>query len=323
MSTRGCIAVGTLKNWKGIYNHCDSYPTWMGPRLWEHLIRQQLAGKTLAEIGRDILSFDDWRNYLKAGLCEYCGKVTGQAHSIHGDVYGQARYPLKPSGFYPDPEAQFHEHNDLTADHNITSDDPDPLFIEWVYVIDPEANAVHVLSHQGRTVNKGRYREIPVTTNGKTDYGTSVYWHEPIVTLATNDKPNWTQIECGERFERCGHYAYRHFPELEGTPSGGIGTRAYIGAEPLRDVHDAIAFLVNGRRYEKGGSAWDSGYSMSHSRWTGRKYRGRSLWIHSLRDEDLKEYPVAVKYSGGMKPYHGVKWIFPPTLFNPEERVRE
>jgi hypothetical protein len=98
MSTRGCIAVGTLKNWKGIYNHSDSYPTWLGPELWEHLIRQQLEGKTLAEIGRNILSFDDWRNYLQAGLCEYCGKLTGQAHSIRGDVYRTALDPLKPSG---------------------------------------------------------------------------------------------------------------------------------------------------------------------------------------------------------------------------------
>jgi hypothetical protein len=322
MSTRGCIAVGTVKNWKGIYNHSDSYPTWMGPELWKHLIRQQLAGKTLAEIGRDILSFDDWRNYLKAGLCEYCGQVTGQAHSIRGDIYSQAHDPLKPANAYPDPEARFHQHNDLTANHYITSDDPDPLFIEWVYVIDPDRNAVHVLSSKGRPVKNGQHRERPIIANGKTDYGSSVYWHEPIVTLSLNDKPDWEQIECGEQFERCHHYAYRHFPELQGTPSERIGTKAYIGTEPLHDVHDAVAFVIHGRRYEKGGSAWDSDYNFSPSRWTGRKHRGRSLWIHSLRDEELKEYPVAVKYRSGMKPYPGVQWIFPPTLVNPKETVR-
>jgi hypothetical protein len=92
--------------------------------------------------------------------------------------------------------------------------------------------------------------------------------------------------------------------------------------ESLSDVYDAIAFVINGKRYEKGGSAWDSNYNFPHSRWSGRKYRGRSLWIHSLRDENLKDYPVAVKYASSMKPYPGVKWIFPPTLVNPNETVR-
>lgn len=39
MSTRGIIArtTGTEGSFKGVYNHSDSYPTWMGPHLWQML----------------------------------------------------------------------------------------------------------------------------------------------------------------------------------------------------------------------------------------------------------------------------------------------
>ena len=35
MSTRGCIAVGTIDNFEGRYHHSDSYPTSLGATLWE------------------------------------------------------------------------------------------------------------------------------------------------------------------------------------------------------------------------------------------------------------------------------------------------
>ena len=39
MSTNGCIAFGTLEEWRGLYNHWDSYPEdgGLGGAIWKHL----------------------------------------------------------------------------------------------------------------------------------------------------------------------------------------------------------------------------------------------------------------------------------------------
>lgn len=178
MSTRGCVAVGTVDKWKGVYNHYDSYPSGLGEDLAKHIAEQTREGKTLREIGDAILKFDDWRNYLAGGVCEYCGKMTGQAHSISGAILGVEE--PKP-GEYPDPEAKHHKHNDLSQDGHITSERSDPLFIEYVYVIDPDANAVHVLAH--KNVDSKVASLIPQGSgpqrleDGSWDYGHCVYKH--------------------------------------------------------------------------------------------------------------------------------------------------
>jgi hypothetical protein len=45
MSTRGIVArVGDHEGtFRGVYNHSDSYPSWMGPHLW-CLLRERYAG---------------------------------------------------------------------------------------------------------------------------------------------------------------------------------------------------------------------------------------------------------------------------------------
>jgi hypothetical protein len=53
MSTRGVIAFGTPAHWRGIYNHSDSAPEWLGPRLWPHLQGDLIAvGERLLRAGR-------------------------------------------------------------------------------------------------------------------------------------------------------------------------------------------------------------------------------------------------------------------------------
>ena len=121
-------------------------------------------------------------------------------------------------------------------------------------------------------------------------------------------------VECGENYERCQHRASKHFPELEGTPSGKLWMQTWLGGwKPAgMDPHNAVAFIVHGPRYEKGGHSGDSAFG-SWSRWSGKTYRGRPLWVQSLKSEDLPDYPVAVKYKSGMKPYPEVQWVFAPT----------
>lgn len=55
MSTRGIIArVGEHEGtFKGVYNHSDSYPTWMGPHLFEML--HETYGGNLKQMLKDII----------------------------------------------------------------------------------------------------------------------------------------------------------------------------------------------------------------------------------------------------------------------------
>jgi len=236
MSTRGCVAIGTPARWRGVYNHWDSYPTGLGQAVWQYLQTILKEGKTLEEFARELLTYDDWRAYLNRGICEYCGKRTTQPHSISGAIacrrdadfetkaemrryYSslpawqgrdaeiealvtrewKIRETIERTG-YPDPDQKHHEHDTRPAEEqHITSEDPDPLFIEWVYVIDLNTATFHVLAHNGQArltvpLLPGEWcRKNP---NGGWDYGHCTYWHELVGSFPlTSPGPNWEIVE--------------------------------------------------------------------------------------------------------------------------------
>ena len=289
----------------------------LGAALYEHLIRRTLEGKTLAEIGDDILKFDDWRNYLKGGVCEYCGKIAGQPHSIRGDIATAKR---SDSGKYPDPDAKYHEHGDLTdvRAEQITSANPNPLFLEWVYIIDPKADVIHVLRHESCKLTRvpknfdHRNEGCRKLSAGRYHYGHCVFKHVHECDLTLKDKPDWVKVECGETFQHCNHYAYHHFPELADKPSGMIGTRDYIGAEKMNSEGDACAFLIKGKFCRKGHRGFAGG---SFATRLGVYGTESGVWYQSVIDADGTESDEPVAYQrNGSTPYKGVVWIFPPTL---------
>lgn len=107
MSIRGAVAVGTLANWRGVYCHSDSYRTWLGKRLYEHLQAELSSGKMLAEVGEDILHFDDWRNYLKSRVCEYCGQMRSQPRGFSYMPTGpMGRSPIRRESIAPTRKPQ-------------------------------------------------------------------------------------------------------------------------------------------------------------------------------------------------------------------------
>ena len=235
MSTRGCVAIGTPANWRGVYNHWDSYPTGLGHEVWCHLQTVLKDGKTLEDFTREILTYDDWRAYLNRGICEYCGKRTTQPHSISGTIFMRKEefstkdemreyYRSLPAWQgkdteieamvnrewkilesiertgHPDPEARYHEHDTRPAEEqHVTSDNPDPLFIEWVYVIDPDSETLHVLAHNGqarRTVPLDPGEWCRKEPNGGWNYGHCIYWHELAGSFPLNGpEPHWEALE--------------------------------------------------------------------------------------------------------------------------------
>lgn len=142
MSTRGCIAIGTPKAWRGLYNHWDSYPTGLGAALWEHL-----QNKNLKDFANKLLKFDDWECYVRDGICEWCGKHSTQPRCISGELISMKYNGLLKPYEYPDPECKKHMHEsyDDISESYITHKNADSLFIEWVYVIDPQRQEFHIL----------------------------------------------------------------------------------------------------------------------------------------------------------------------------------
>lgn len=130
MGTRGCVAVRREDGgWQGVYNHWDSYPTGLGEEVFEHV--RSIPAKYRQDFALKLLRTDDWREYINDGVCEYCGVAgLGQPHTI---VVGTNEHQHTRDNGEPE------------GDRLITSENPDPLFIEWVYVIDPFKQEIEVL----------------------------------------------------------------------------------------------------------------------------------------------------------------------------------
>ena len=88
---------------------------------------------------------------------------------------------------------------------HITSGKPDPLFIEWVYIIDPERGMLHILEHKDVSPDgcwrNQRHPGGPVTLPDRTvDYGHCRYKHMLAASLKLDgDEPDWGKIGCDEK----------------------------------------------------------------------------------------------------------------------------
>ena len=221
MATRGCVAVGDENNWRGVYNHFDSYPTYLGYDLADEL-RFWLKDlrKTLREFCDELLKHTSWEEFKSAGVCPYCGKVgRGAPHTINAliafagfpdrDLIAAAVEKLKGcddptskeilrnierTGF-PDPECKWHMH-DLddglpVEEHHITSEWPDPLFIEWVYVINLRKETIIVLHHVSDPryddLDVSKVRKEPIKCGGWWDYGHCRYKHFKVAEVPVRD----------------------------------------------------------------------------------------------------------------------------------------
>lgn len=238
MGTRGAVAIKNGGGFVGVYNHWDSYPQGLGKELWDYLHRDGIDLKQFAD---ELLKYDDWRNFRGGGVCEYCGKVgLGQPHSISGvicypdipnrykdademreyfrqlpawqgkddDIEKEVRFAvavatnIEITG-YPDPDSILHQHGNLTD--KITNDNADPLFIEWVYVIDPK-RMVEVLAHRRA---KGTHTESS-DCGGYHEWQSPNYEHYLLATYPLDgNEPNWEELD--DKADQIGNIAYKLF----------------------------------------------------------------------------------------------------------------
>ena len=221
MGTRGCVAIAQGDGWRGVYNHWDSYPMELGKELWAHL-----QGKDLRQFAEDLLRYGDWREYLNGGTCQYCGQQAGQPCSISGVIFSlgvpsdkhtlEVQRNIARTG-YPDPDAKYHQHS-TAADGQMTDQDADPLFIEWVYVVALTNGHVTVLANTTTNELKegqpGYWCEpstLRLLDGSTTLHGGHYYIHEPVAQFEVHGpEPDWDRIQCGDNLERCGHVEGYH-----------------------------------------------------------------------------------------------------------------
>src|SRR5262249_20247767 len=124
-------------------------------------------------------------------------------------------------------------------------------------------------------------------------------------------EPDWSKVECGENFERCGHCAWVHGLQPR---TSNLSTQTWLERRPL-EFHDVIAVFVSGRRYKMTGSGGDAVHM-------GRLYPP-GTWLSCLIAGNGRrfELPTALRTETGYKPAPGVTWVYPPTKNNPHETV--
>ena len=221
MSTRGSVAWREGGQVHGVYNHSDSYPTWLGPRVLQAARQHGLA--TLIDLLRRVT---DWCEYERDGICPYCGQLAGAPHSIEAVMLGfggmsreayvsmrtrqAAGRPDRWATYereiaildqvvadraatgYPDPQAQHHRHTPAQPQHF----DPfaDALSMEWVYLLLPEVHAIEVWAqviHDPHDVSVGLRRsgQLYRAPSGRE------YTHVQLSTLSLAGEPDWAEIQ--------------------------------------------------------------------------------------------------------------------------------
>jgi hypothetical protein len=305
MSTRSIIARSMGEGtFQGVYHHWDGYPTGLGnslteilvgpfagdlPRMLHTLIDEHPAGwSTIVHKDFTLTPGYTWEK-VKPPSCE--GKSDAEYHAA------MEAYRAKPD--VRRPQCYCHGKRREQAQAFTEHDDTDA---EWAYVFEEEERVLHVC-HRAKHPDSGES-----------------YWNDVgRVELDNAGETNWTHIECGANYERCSHYAWFHFPELKGTALERLGTAKFLGREPMQR-HDAIAYVLNGIRYQSTGCGFRGGYSGRANIPTAfrRFLHDSRYWFEEVIGPDGARIalPVSVSENNVERPCFEVSWVFPPTLDN-------
>lgn len=124
-------------------------------------------------------------------------------------------------------------------------------------------------------------------------------------------KDEWTEIECGSSLERCSHIAAFHglVPQ-----DSRLSTQAWLGRRPF-EFRDAVAVLLNGRRYRLTGSGYSSNFMRTAlGRKLGVKDFPADAWVATLQAGNGKRFDAAVARilpDGEYQPAFGASWVYP------------
>ena len=196
MSTRGCIAERKGDHWVGVYQHSNSYPTYLGENIFRS-IRDDFHGDVQKFIDFAIKEHDaGWSIFPEICYCH--GKFAERDGTKPGDEAGVIK--------------------GCECNTNNKESSCDPLFIEWVYVLDPKTKKMAVLYNKGEHDDKTCKGDLGGHPHLNCDY---TYRHHlaTVINLA-GEEPDWIVVECGESLERCHHYKWVHEKSICRTCNG-------------------------------------------------------------------------------------------------------
>lgn len=310
MSTRSIIARATGEaTFQGVYHHWDGYPTGLGKYLTEILV-----GPFAGDLPRMLRTLIDehpagWSTIVHKDFTLTPGYTWEKVKHPSCEGKGDAEYCVAMEVYraMPDvrrPQCYCHGERSEEAQPFTERDDTDA---EWAYVFEEEERVLHVC-----------YR-------AKRPESGECYWNDAgRVELDNASETNWTHIECGDNYERCSHYAWFHFPELKGTALERLGTAKYLGREPMQR-QDAIAYVLNGIRFQSTGCGFRGGYSgrANISPKFRRFLHDSRYWFEEVAGPDgaRMALPVSISDENEERPCCGVTWVLPPTLGNPREAL--
>jgi hypothetical protein len=172
MSTRSAIGWKTETGWDGVYVHFDGYPTGRGPELWKVLMEKFVLNK--GRLG--VLNKGD--TALQSFVDIYIKGHRGGWSSFPKECYcHSADFVMRDGQKNNEPY--------------MTEKRSDPLFIEWVYVIDVANKKLIIYTH-GRA--KGEHWEGEKDRRWKQPN----YKHYFVCEVDINPdapEPNWEFIE--------------------------------------------------------------------------------------------------------------------------------
>lgn len=176
MSTRGVIARARRDDsWEGVYHHWDSYPTWLGAKLWKDL-QNTHQGNVEA--------------FLR--------------HAIDDHRPGWSSYPDHPYDGADGPMVITSENVDPLMHEWVYVFSPRVLTVFYHH-------SQSTPPRPGQAFYADHWKEFPGGISRQVAEPQAWYVLDIAGTYPLDDEePDWSIVECGEQLERCAHYAYVH-----------------------------------------------------------------------------------------------------------------
>lgn len=280
--------VGTIDRsgrFRGRYVHYDGYPTAQGPTLSQIITRHHSDLPRILTILID--GFYGWSTLSADMRRDADTHLDGRDVAVAG--YGLA-YTTTDGQSHPDDwitgslDGCFEMHSSCAWGYLFTGTD---MSTDELVVIQVEPDGLGE-----------RYRDRA---------------RIPLRLLSEVREADWTTIECGERFERCTHYARAHFEVPE--EARRLGTRTWLGQTPLQPP-DAIGVTYEGRSYRLTGSGYGGAFRPGA--------RANHWYAHAVdvRDGSTRDIPIYRRTPKKhlIREIPGVQLHYPPTAHNGRRR---